>query len=128
MVLDVMTVMSVGWGELNDVWPWSRVRKAHEKVLEARFYSAYPTASLHSTFIASKAGAKHRGKTPRPVDLLLPGAAPSSVLRHEGRGGEVVYSPAVVAAFTLARELGFTSSAHLAVFDTTKLRASGWGR
>lgn len=125
-MLDVMAGgMAVTWRELDEEWPWSRVLRAYEAVQRRRFYDAHPVAYLHSSYIAAHL---KKGKTPpTPEDLILPAALPSDV-RRRLRGAEPVYSPEVVAAFTLARSLGLTGNAHLAAFGVDELRASGWGR
>lgn len=121
----VMAGMSVTWTELDETWPWSRVLRAHDAVVEARYYAAHPAAYLHSSFIA--ANIKKGRKAPAPTDLILPGALPPE-LRREAAAAEAVYSSRIVEAFTLARSLGFTGNAHLAAFGTSELRASGWMR
>src|SRR5690606_9695823 len=110
-MFDVMAVMAVTWTELDAVWPWSRVLRAHEAVVRQRYYHAHPIAYFHASFIA--ANLKKGRKPPRATDLILPGALPAE-LRRETARAEAVYSPEVVRAFTLARSLGFTGNAHLA--------------
>lgn len=124
-MLEVMTAMSVTWDELDEVWPWSRVLRAHESVVTARYYHAHPTAFLHATYIS--ANLKKGRKAPKPHELILPGALPPE-LRREHAPAEAVYSTEIIQAFTLARSLGFTGNAHLSAFGTNELRASGWGR
>ena len=124
-MFDVMTAMSVSWVELDAVWPWSRVLRAHDAVVRSRYYHAHPVAYLHSSFIA--ANIKKGRKAPRPDDLILPGALPPELKRDRSKA-EAVYTPEIVAAFTLARSLGMTGNAHLAAFGTDELRASGWMR
>lgn len=124
-MLDVMAAMSASWRDLDEVWPWSRVLRAHEAVVRQRYYHAHPTAYLHSSFIA--ANIKKGRKAPKPTDLILPGALPPELKRETSRA-EAVYSERIVAAFTLARSLGLTGNAHLAAFGTDELRASGWTR
>lgn len=119
-----MAAMTATWTELNDVWPWSRVNRAHAAVVKKRYYDAHPTAYLHSTFIS--ANIKKGKKAPSPHALILPGAIPPE-LRQQTTRAEAVYSLEIVQAFTLARALGFTGNAHLSAFGTQELRASGWG-
>lgn len=123
-MLEIITATAgVTWHELDEVWPWSRVIRAHETVTRNRYYAAYPIAALQATYIAAHLPKGRRG--PKPHELMLPGAIPAA-LRTPAT--QAVYSPAVVRAFTLARHLGFTSNAHLNAFGTNELRASGWGR
>lgn len=124
-MLDVMTGVPVTWVELDEVWPWSRVLRAHDAVTRARYHHAHPIAFLHSSYIS--ANIKKGRKAPKPSELILPGALPPEIRQHD-MWTKAVYSPEVVAAFTLARSLGFTGNAHLAAFGTDELRASGWMR
>lgn len=124
-MFDVMTAMSVTWDVLDEVWPWSRVLAAHDAVTRARYYHAHPVAFLHSTYIS--ANLKKGRKAPKPHELILPGALPPE-LREKTSTAKAVYSAGIVAAFTLARTLGFTGNAHLAAFGADELRASGWTR
>lgn len=122
-MFDVMAVMAVTWDELDAVWPWSRVLRAHEAVVRRRYYEAHPVAYLHSSYISTHL--KKGKRAPKATDLILPGALPPEIRSPRA---ETVYTPGVVAAFTLARSLGLTGNAHLAAFGVDELRASGWGR
>lgn len=124
-MLDVMAAMTVSWLELDELWPWSRVLRAHDAVTRQRYYHAHPTAYLHSTFIS--ANLKKGRRPPKAEALILPGALPPEIRQRDSKT-KAVYSREVVAAFTFARSLGFTGNAHLAAFGTVELRASGWTR
>lgn len=123
-MLEVMTGLAATWTELDEVWPWSRVLRAHDAIVYQRYYAAYPLASLHSTFI--QANLPKGKRAPKPHRLILPGALPREL--RDTTTAKAVYSQGVVRAFALARRLGFTGNAHLSAFGTNELRASGWGR
>lgn len=119
-----MTGVNATWRELNDEWPWSRVTRAHDTIVTNRYHAAFPTAFLHSTFIAANLPKGRRG--PKPHDLMLPGSVPAALRQADAVAAP--YSASIIDAFTLARRLGMTGNAHLAAFGTNELRASGWMR
>lgn len=116
-----MAEYKVDYRELDEVWPWNRVMRWHERITVRNFTRALPLYEQMALTVNM-----HRRKGAQAVTavrLMPPFLVPPDL--QNDRAGVAKYSEAVVEAFEHALEHGHVSNGLLAYLDTRHLRASG---